>query len=504
MGPKRDPNTPTKTHWIFEQLRFVDTRARSLYAEQIRALIRLGGLTGVKDSNSLSLQYYILFVDETTMKHFAQFQGIWTHRNDREGEYHEWWGAFRAFLRDCFDKTRVQLNAIAAQAPAAIGNVGGDDGGDGGEGRAERGGRRRGVEEGAGEGEPARWFPLQPSLVLPPAGGGKGRVEFLVQQPGESGDDSRVCVFRAVIIDPDCADNSSRSGVHDEYDVFGTDVRKHLTNIPALSIQALFDAVKGFYAKREPRAMYGCLLEPQQYSAARDKTPPAEVEQMATMSGGTYKLSPQDTAQLWSDNTVWTFFSLSTYTPLWVLVILRRDPASGRGDTPPREAQTTFDVVGGVIRATDLPNGGVQTNADLLASINVISRQKAQLNCRSHRLKFLAGQLGFRDFCYPHEADYVPGMSEDAHRAKNQQISFSSDPIAEGCEGDGSDGSNGSNGSNGHSQRKCPMTSGSPPRAVEVPSDGSDGHSQRKRPRTSGSPPRATEVPSQEPLTPRR
>jgi len=145
-------------------------------------------------------------------------------------------------------------------------------------------------------------------------------------------------VFRAVIIDPDCADNSSRSGVHDEYDVFGTDVRKHLTNIPALSIWALFDAVKGFCAKHEPRAMYRCLLEPQQYSAASDKTSLAEVEQMARMSGGTYKLSPQDTAQLWNDNTVRTFFSLSTYTPLWVLVILRRDPASGRGDTPPCEA----------------------------------------------------------------------------------------------------------------------------------------------------------------------
>jgi len=127
--------------------------------------------------------------------------------------------------------------------------------------------------------------------------------------------------------------------------------------------------------------MYGCLLEPRQYSAARDKTAPAEVEQMARMSGGTYKLSPQDTAQLWSDNTVWTFFLLSTYTPLWVLVILRHDPASGRGDTPPHKAQTTFDVVGRVICATHLPNGGVQPNADLLASINVIGRQKAQLDC---------------------------------------------------------------------------------------------------------------------------
>ena len=79
-----------------------------------------------------------------------------------------------------------------------------------------------------------------------------------------------LCVFRAVIIDSDCTDNSSRSGIHHEYDVFGTNVRKHLTNIPALSIRALFDTVKRFCAKCEPRAMYGSLLEPQQYSTARD------------------------------------------------------------------------------------------------------------------------------------------------------------------------------------------------------------------------------------------
>ena len=51
MGPKQtsDPKTPTKTHWILEQLRFVDMRARLLYEVQIRVMIRLGGLTGVKD-----------------------------------------------------------------------------------------------------------------------------------------------------------------------------------------------------------------------------------------------------------------------------------------------------------------------------------------------------------------------------------------------------------------------------------------------------------------------
>jgi len=102
----------------------------------------------------------------------------------------------------------------------AIGNVGDDDGQDGGEGQAEWGCCRKGVEIGAGVEELARWFLLQPSLILPPAGGGKGRVEFLRQQPGESGDDSHICVFQAVIIEPDYTDNSSRSSVDNKYDNF--------------------------------------------------------------------------------------------------------------------------------------------------------------------------------------------------------------------------------------------------------------------------------------------
>jgi hypothetical protein len=136
------------------------------------------------------------------------------------------------------DEHGDELTPMSPCTPS--GGAGGDDGKE----HVERGDRGKGVEKGAGKEEPTRWFPLRPSLVLPLAGGGVGRVEFPGRQPEESGSDSRVCVFRAVIIDPDCADNSSRSGVHNEYDVFGTDVRMHLTNIPALSIRALFDAVK--------------------------------------------------------------------------------------------------------------------------------------------------------------------------------------------------------------------------------------------------------------------
>jgi len=123
-----------------------------------------------------------------------------------------------------------------------------------------------------------------------------------------------------------------------------------------------------------------------------------------------------------------------------------------------------LDIVGQVIRTTRFPNSDVQTNADLITSINAIGSRKAQLDCRSHCLRFLARELGFSDFCYPHEADYIPGMSEDAHWAKKWQKSLSADPIADGGEGDGSISSDGC------SPRKCPKTSDSGTRVREHPS----------------------------------
>jgi len=190
--------------------------------------------------------------------------------------------------------------------------------------------------------------------------------------------------------------------------------------------------------------------------------------------------------------------------PLWVLVILCRDPASGRGETPPRNVQTTFDAVGQIICAARLPNGGVQSKANLLASINVIGRQEAQLDCQSRHLKLLASELGFRDFCYPHEADYVPGISEDAHRAKKRQRSLTSDPIAEGGECVGSDGSD------GHSQRKHPRTSDSGAGVGEHPSvKGGDsstsstgGHIESANSGDGNAPPCMTEIPLREPFNP--
>jgi len=68
----------------------------------------------------------------------------------------------------------------------------------------------------------------------------------------------------------------------------------------------------------------------------------------------TYLLGEDDSTLLWSDRTVKLFF-YTVQKPPWVLVILRRNPVHGRGDTPPRGPQVTLDTVGTVISAPPMP-----------------------------------------------------------------------------------------------------------------------------------------------------
>jgi len=49
----------------------------------------------------------------------------------------------------------------------------------------------------------------------------------------------------------------------------------------------------------------------------------------------TYLLGEDDTTLLWPDRTMKLFFD-TVQKPPWVLVILQRNPAHGRGDTRPR------------------------------------------------------------------------------------------------------------------------------------------------------------------------
>ena len=86
-------------------------------AEHIRGLIRTYAISGMKDPGTEGLIWDIMFIDPVTMRHFAQFQEMWKHRQSRRSPYREWWKAFRDFLRDCLDKTRTQMNKYHKENP---------------------------------------------------------------------------------------------------------------------------------------------------------------------------------------------------------------------------------------------------------------------------------------------------------------------------------------------------------------------------------------------------
>ena len=106
---RKDPSKPTLNDEI-GRLLLLDGYRKTYLAEHIRGLIRIYGLHGIKSDGALGLLYDILFIDNITTDHFSRFQGMWIHRYSVVPEHVEWWSVFRAFVRDCFNKTREQMN----------------------------------------------------------------------------------------------------------------------------------------------------------------------------------------------------------------------------------------------------------------------------------------------------------------------------------------------------------------------------------------------------------
>lgn len=118
MPPKKLAAAQSKTDTIKEQLQ-LEGFSKAFIAEHIRALIRIYAIRGIKDPYATDLSYDIMFMDPTTSPHFHRFRDMWRFRLSKSSPFVEWWSAFRAFLRDCFDKTRVQMNRFANENPDA-------------------------------------------------------------------------------------------------------------------------------------------------------------------------------------------------------------------------------------------------------------------------------------------------------------------------------------------------------------------------------------------------
>ena len=214
--------------------------------------------------------------------------------------------------------------------------------------------------------------------------------------PGGSG--SSPHAYMAVIIDPDKAQHSSRNGVYDLYDPFGSAASRTFTNVISLTLLALFQSVKRLSSDREARAIYGCLVRPRNPvgTVDEDGIPDPVQEQRARELEQTYLLGEDDTTLLWSDRTVKLFFD-TVQKPPWVLVILRRNPAHGRGDTPPRGPQVTLDTVGTVISAPPMPTSlraTPITTRDIIAAMDRIERMKRRLEEELQAVNNTVTELG--------------------------------------------------------------------------------------------------------------
>ena len=406
---------------MYKILKFDSTKARALQAEHIRTLIRQSGCTGVKHESAHDLMYTILFGDATTLLHFRQFQGMWEYRTlspTAGGPHAEWWTAFRWFLRDCFSKAKTQIDKSGFTPTKWFSDEAGKgvmpryatlEEVDSQEQRphpsVDKGkGRATNSAVAAPDTDALPLWPLPPSINLLPVGG-RGHYTFRddapqgTGMPGGSG--SGPYAFMAVIIDPDRCGHSSRNGIHDLYDAFGPAASRIFSNVGSLTLLALFQAVKKLSPDREPRAMYGCLVRPRNPTGTVDVDgiPDSVQEQRARDKGQTYVLEADDTTLLWSDRTVKSFFD-TVERPPWVLVILRRNATHGRGDTPPRGLQVTFDPQGTVIAAPPLPappRATRDSRRDMIATMDRVERLKRRMEEELRVLDDVASDLGLEE-----------------------------------------------------------------------------------------------------------
>ena len=108
--PPRKEGTQSTLNDDIKRLLLLGGSRKTFLAEHIRALIRIYGLRGIKSDGADGLLYDILFCDNITTDHFAQFQGMWDNRFSKAHEHVDWWKTFQGFIRDCFNKARDQTN----------------------------------------------------------------------------------------------------------------------------------------------------------------------------------------------------------------------------------------------------------------------------------------------------------------------------------------------------------------------------------------------------------
>jgi hypothetical protein len=320
MPPRKKAVTDTER--IKEVLKLQNTRIKTLMAEHIRAMIRAYGIGGIKDSAVEAMMYEILFLDPLTVRHFGQFQAMWPHRASKRAQHTEFWDQFRAFLRDCIDKTRAANNFFANVKYLAYQDNAEDfydsPAIDWPTLQADRIAR-------------VQWFP-QPRYRTPP--------------PIPVGP-APLLPLRIFVVDP--AATRYRPPIADEYPLWDRSVVETTVNVASYTMAAVFAAAAVLCQHdRHPRALYGCRLNPRNPADAGypDGNVPPRMEANARLQGATYNLLARDTTQLTSDATVsaWSAAAVGAahHTPTIIAVLARWLGT----DTPPRDVECHFNTLG--------------------------------------------------------------------------------------------------------------------------------------------------------------
>ncbi|KAF8539341.1 hypothetical protein BDD12DRAFT_838511 [Trichophaea hybrida] len=325
MPPKKIPSTPSKTDTIKDTLH-LDGFAKQFMAEHIRGLIRMYAIHGVKDDGAIDLMYDILFLDPVTTRHFAQFQGMWKHRTSNQPRHMEWWIRFRAFLRDCFDKTRVQMNRYHKENPPLPTDTDTDPNSDDSDDCDDS-------ERGKGHAKKDTWYPgtpkvqppthkraTPPTIIAPPptiiasALQKKRKLDDISTDAAPTGP-TLIYTFRVCIVDPESYGPESYDRWDDIF-VHHSSNRWHLSRIEKLTAKAVHGAVCGLCPARDVSCILGCLVMP-----------------------GETSLRQCDATGLNSNDSVATFFSITAYNPLIVVAVLKAmaavPPSIARATPPP-------------------------------------------------------------------------------------------------------------------------------------------------------------------------
>ena len=200
-------------------------------------------IAGIKDAGAVDLMFDIMFIDPITVRHFRQFQGIWRYHLLRQKQYKLWWDTFRAFLRDCFDKTRTQMNHYHKENPPDPDTIDSDD-------------------EATDQ-----WFPGTPKMHLPSHKREAPLVITASASPQKKQKRDKLYPFKGCLVKPGDYDGPG------DFPVFHSMVEWFFTGVKDVCLETVFHAVFSLCGSWYLELIMGCLVQASEMLACERMIP---------------------------------------------------------------------------------------------------------------------------------------------------------------------------------------------------------------------------------------